>query len=140
MVRFSVSRLPSSSNGINLSGPYPFSGSQSCNGWRDETAKQQFNKVSRSLKRWNVPEIAHRRNLTDSILLLSCSLPQANAITQSWQILLSTEPIQPRFKNCRPLNPTFPTSRSRLVLRGSNARPSSLLRMCAASFPGSSRR
>ena len=144
------------SNRINLSGAYPCSdwiwltnladipennlAAQSCNGWRDETAKQQFNpEVSASSKTWNVRETAHRLNLTDSILLLSCSLPRADAITQSWQILLSTEPIQPRCTNCRPLNSTFSTSRLQLVLRGSNARPSSLLWICAASFPRSSR-
>jgi hypothetical protein len=40
----------------------------------DETAKQQFNQVSASLKKWNVREAAHRRNLTDFPLSCAFSL------------------------------------------------------------------
>jgi hypothetical protein len=39
----------------------------------DEMVKQQFNQVSASLKRWNVCETAHRRNLTDCLLNFSCA-------------------------------------------------------------------
>jgi hypothetical protein len=35
--------------------------------------KQQFNQVSASLKRWNVRETAHRRNLIDCLLNFSCA-------------------------------------------------------------------